>query len=92
MTFYYNFVRLHQTLRITPAMAAGVSNKLWEMGDVVKLLEDYESKRIEHKRLTAITPLGAWKECLGRGLRRPCLRNGGKGRIRTFDTVARVPH
>jgi hypothetical protein len=51
--------RLHKTLRVTPAMAAGVSDRLWEMGDVVKLLEDFEAKRIESNRLTAITPEGA---------------------------------
>src|ERR1700722_11109571 len=28
-TMYYNFVRIHQTLRVTPAMAAGVTDKLW---------------------------------------------------------------
>ena len=37
----YNFVRIHQTLRITPAMAAGVMGKLWEMADMVKVLEDW---------------------------------------------------
>jgi IS1 family transposase len=36
---HYNFVRIHQTLRTTPAMAAGVSNKLWEAADVVALLD-----------------------------------------------------
>jgi hypothetical protein len=41
-------------------MAAGVSDKLWEMSDVVTLIEDMEAKRIEHKRLTAIAPEGAW--------------------------------
>jgi hypothetical protein len=44
MTIYfmhYNFVRIHQTLRITPAMAAGVTPKLWEMTDMVKVLEDW---------------------------------------------------
>src|SRR5688572_1114471 len=35
---HYNFVRVHQTLRITPAMAAGVTGKLWEIADVVALL------------------------------------------------------
>jgi hypothetical protein len=35
---HYNFVRIHQTLRITPAMAAGVTGKLWEMADMVKVL------------------------------------------------------
>jgi hypothetical protein len=61
-TFYYNFVRIHKTLRVTPAMAAGVTDRLWEMGDVVKLLEEYEAKRIEHTRLTAVTPEGAWQD------------------------------
>lgn len=42
-TFYYNFVRIHQTLRVTPAMAAGVTDKLWEIGDVVAMLEEWES-------------------------------------------------
>ena len=40
---HYNFVRIHQTLRITPAMAAGVTSKLWEMSDMVKMLEDWEA-------------------------------------------------
>jgi IS1 family transposase len=40
---YYNFVRIHTTLRCTPAMAAGVTAKLWEMSDMVKVLEDWEA-------------------------------------------------
>jgi len=40
---HYNFVRLHQTLKVTPAMAAGVTFKLWEMSDMVKVLEDWEA-------------------------------------------------
>ena len=36
---HYNFVRIHQTLRTTPAMAAGVTSKLWEISDVVALLD-----------------------------------------------------
>ena len=39
----YNFVRIHQTLKVTPAMAAGVTKKLWEMSDMVKVLEDWEA-------------------------------------------------
>ncbi len=35
---HYNFVRIHQTLRITPAMAAGVTNRLWSIEDVVELM------------------------------------------------------
>jgi hypothetical protein len=40
---HYNFVRIHQTLKIAPAMAAGVTSKLWEMADMVKVLEDWEA-------------------------------------------------
>jgi hypothetical protein len=32
---HYNFVRIHQTLRVTPAMAAGVSQTLWTLEDVL---------------------------------------------------------
>ena len=39
---YYNFVRIHKTLRVTPAMAAGVTDKLWEISDVVTMLEKWE--------------------------------------------------
>lgn len=40
---YYNFVRIHKSLRVTPAMAAGVTQKLWEIGDVVSLIEAWEA-------------------------------------------------
>jgi len=36
---YYNFVRIHQTLRTTPAMAAGVADKLCDIADMVALLK-----------------------------------------------------
>jgi IS1 family transposase len=35
---YYNFARVHQTLRVSPAMAARVTKKLWSIGDIVDLL------------------------------------------------------
>ena len=41
---YYNFVKLHSKLRTSPAMAAGVSSKLWEIGDIVALIEAEEAK------------------------------------------------
>jgi hypothetical protein len=37
------FVRIHKTLRVTPAMAAGVTDKLWEIRDVVAMLEKWEA-------------------------------------------------
>lgn len=43
---YYNFVRVHQTLKVSPAMAAGVTKRLWEMKDVVDMLEAWEATQI----------------------------------------------
>jgi IS1 family transposase len=40
---HYNFVRIHQTLRVTPAMAAGVTATLWEIADIVALLDQEDS-------------------------------------------------
>lgn len=44
-TMHYNFVRIHQTLRVTPAMATGVTTKLWELTDMVAVLEEWEAKQ-----------------------------------------------
>jgi len=35
----YNFCRIHQSLRITPSMAAGITDRLWDIEDIVKLLD-----------------------------------------------------
>jgi IS1 family transposase len=43
-SMYYNFVRIHQTLKIIPAMAADVTDRLWEIGDIVNVLEAWEAK------------------------------------------------
>lgn len=40
---HYNFARIHQTLKITPGMAANVTPKLWEMSDMVALLAAWEA-------------------------------------------------
>jgi IS1 family transposase len=41
---YYNFARIHQTLRVTPAMAAGVTDRLWSVADIAALLDGEISK------------------------------------------------
>ena len=41
----YNFVRVHKTLRMSPAMAAGIETRLWSMEDVVRLIERREDMR-----------------------------------------------
>lgn len=35
---HYNFARVHQTLRVTPAMEAGISDHVWGMEEIVRLL------------------------------------------------------
>ncbi len=54
---YYNFVRVHKTLRMSPAMAAGVSKRLWEVSDIVALVEAAETvkpaKRGPYKKRAA---------------------------------------
>jgi IS1 family transposase len=40
---HYNFVRIHKTLRITPAMAAGVTDKLWSIADIVGVIDAWEA-------------------------------------------------
>jgi len=39
---YYNFARLHTTLKCSPAMAAGVDNRVWKIKDIVDMIDVYE--------------------------------------------------
>jgi hypothetical protein len=39
---YYNFVRIHHALKVTQAMAANVTKRLWQIGDIVNVLEAWE--------------------------------------------------
>jgi hypothetical protein len=41
--FWYNFVRIHKTLRVTPAMQAGVTDHLWTLEDAVKMTHELET-------------------------------------------------
>jgi hypothetical protein len=36
---YYKFRRVHQTLRVTPSMEAGVANHVWSVAEIVELLD-----------------------------------------------------
>jgi len=42
-TVFYNFTKIHKTLRVTPAMQAGLTEHVWSMEDVVRLLEEVEA-------------------------------------------------
>jgi len=39
---FYNFTRIHSTLRVSPAMAAGIETRLWDMSDIVALIDARE--------------------------------------------------
>jgi IS1 family transposase len=49
--FFYNFCRIHKTLRITPAMAAGVTDHAWSVADLVALLEKEEATHTHGGRI-----------------------------------------
>jgi hypothetical protein len=36
---HYNFCRVHETLRVTPAMEAGLTTRVWDVQDIVRLLD-----------------------------------------------------
>ncbi len=50
---WYNFVRIHKSLRVSPAMAAGVTDRLWDMTDIVALIDANEP---------APTPRGSYQK------------------------------
>jgi hypothetical protein len=55
---YYNFCRIHQTLRITPAMAAGVSDHAWEISELVDMLDALEQEHRAEKESRQWNPSG----------------------------------
>ena len=53
---HYNFCRIHKSLRVTPAMAAGVTNRLWSIADIVNILEQWEADQIDRKTVEYLQP------------------------------------
>jgi hypothetical protein len=45
--FAHNFIKIHRTLRISPAMGAGVTDRRWGVADWVALREAYEQRGAE---------------------------------------------
>jgi IS1 family transposase len=42
---FYNYCKIHKSLRITPAMAAGITDHIWELTDIVNLIPEPEPKK-----------------------------------------------
>ena len=42
-TCWYNFARMNSAVRTSPAMACGLEQRLWDIGDIVKLIEEWET-------------------------------------------------
>ena len=38
-TVFYNFTKMHKSLRMTPAMAAGITDKVWSMADIAEMVD-----------------------------------------------------
>jgi IS1 family transposase len=51
---YYNFVRIHKTLRTTPAMAAGLTDRLWEISDLVVLVDAHQELIAKRPKLAIV--------------------------------------
>lgn len=43
---YYNFCRIHKTLRVTPAMAAGIADHVWSVEEIAGLLEQSTAEAV----------------------------------------------
>ncbi len=43
---WYNFARTNQAVRMSPAMAAGLTDRLWDISDIVKLIEAEEMAEV----------------------------------------------
>ena len=42
---YYNFAKIHKTLRVTPAMEAGISDHVWSIEEIVRLVPEPVAKK-----------------------------------------------
>jgi hypothetical protein len=41
---FYNFARINSAVRMSPAMACGLEQRLWDIGDIVQLVEAWETQ------------------------------------------------
>jgi IS1 family transposase len=52
---WYNWVRIHKTLKVTPAMAAGLTDKLMDMAEIATMIEDAAMRATIQKRTAALS-------------------------------------
>ena len=43
-TMFYNFCRIHKTLRVTPAMESGLTDRVWDMEDILAIMDERAPK------------------------------------------------
>jgi hypothetical protein len=53
-TVWYNWIRTHKAHRLTPAMAAGLTDRTMELADIVSLIDDAEMRATVQKRAAAL--------------------------------------
>jgi IS1 family transposase len=56
---YYNFGRVHQTLRVTPAMEAGISDHVWSIEEICSLLPEKKPSTRQNEKAMVVKALGA---------------------------------
>ena len=47
--FHYNFIKIHKTLRVTPAMEAGITDHVWSFEELAALLEPKGTEQISER-------------------------------------------
>jgi IS1 family transposase len=50
---HYNFMRIHKTLRVTPAMAAGITDRVWSWEDIIAIVDEAEAQKKMAKKAPA---------------------------------------
>lgn len=55
---YYNFGRVHQTLRVTPAMEAGISDHVWSIEEICSLLPEAKTTTAKRENAMVVKALG----------------------------------
>ena len=45
-TVWYNYVRINSAVKMAPAMAAGLSKTLWDVADIVRIVDEFEAQKV----------------------------------------------